>query len=148
MNIISCHFSELSPLMLYQLLQLRITVFMIEQNCLYQELDDKDQDATHLLIYDNNRLVGYARLLYDKEKEAISFGRLVSAPSVRGKGFGKKLMDEIMSHFKEHYPKQRLVISAQCYLSDFYQRYGFIPKGESYLEDGLPHILMCHDGVE
>jgi ElaA protein len=141
-------FQNLSPKALYDMLQLRVAVFMVEQNCLYQELDNKDQDATHLLIYDNEMLSAYARVLYDLEKKALSFGRLVTATSQRGKGLGKMMMDEIMLYFKEHQPRQPITISAQCYLENFYQHYGFISQGKPYKEDNLPHILMVHDGVQ
>lgn len=148
MNIICRSFDELTPTMLYDLIQLRIAVFVLEQDCLYQELDNKDQHANHILIYDNKQLVGYARVLYDEEKQAVSFGRLASHPKARGNGIGKMLMDEIMLFFKQHHPDKKYVISAQCYVTEFYQRYGFNPEGETYLEDGLPHILMIHHGFK
>lgn len=139
-------FDSLTPLELYQLIQLRIDVFIVEQTCLYQELDNKDQQANHLLLYENENLVGSARLLFDIEKNANSFGRLATARSVRGQGLGKAMMQEIMRYFQKHHPDDAIKISAQCYLKTFYQHFGFIPKGEPYKEDGLPHILMVHDG--
>lgn len=145
MNMIVRPFDALTPSMLYDLLQLRVDVFMVEQNCLYQELDNKDKFATHILLYQDKALLGYARVLYDKEKQAISFGRLVCQQAARGRGLGKILMNEIMGYFKQHHPNEKYVISAQCYLTTFYQQYGFKPQGERYLEDGLPHILMVHD---
>lgn len=141
-------FDELSPKALYALLQLRIDVFMLEQDCLYQELDNKDLHATHLLVYDKEVLMGYARVLFDEEKNALSFGRLVTDKSARGKGVGKAIMDNIMNYFKAHHPDTPITISAQCYLIEFYQRFGFKAKGEEYKEDGLPHICMVHNGCD
>lgn len=140
-------FHELTPLELYHLLWLRVDVFMLEQDCLYQEVDGKDIDAMHLLLKEDSTLVGYARVLFDEEKNALSFGRLVSHRDKRGSGIGKNMMDEIMGHFKSHHPKTPVIISAQTYLESFYQRYGFISEGEPYLEDELPHIMMTHIGI-
>ncbi len=139
-------FDALTPDELYALLQLRIDVFMIEQDCLYQELDGKDSESIHLLLSDNQQLLGYARVLFDSEKNALSFGRIVNRKNLRGQGLGKLMMEAIMSYLKEHHNHTPVVISAQCYLKSFYENYGFITEGDSYLEDGLPHIKMKHSG--
>lgn len=140
------HFDDLSKEALYEVLQLRNEVFIVEQNCPYLDIDDKDQAATHLLALDNNKLVGYARLLFDKEKNAISFGRLITAKSHRGQSIGKCLMEHIMSYFQTHHAKTQVKISAQCYLKAFYAQFGFKEQGNPYDEDGLPHIQMIYNG--
>ncbi len=119
---------------------------MIEQKCLYQEMDGKDEMSMHLMLYNEGILNGYARVLFDEQKNALSFGRLVTPKSVRKKGLGKELMNAIMSYIKEHHNHQPIVISAQCYLQSFYEQYHFVAQGTSYLEDGLPHIKMYHNG--
>lgn len=146
MNVSWKPFDTLTARELYAILSLRVDVFMLEQDCLYQELDGKDDVATHLLLTKDEKLLGYARVLFDKEKNALSFGRLVNQQSLRGQGIGKRLMSEIMRYFKAHHNHTPIVISAQCYLENFYRQYGFLPQGEPYLEDGLPHIQMKHTG--
>ncbi len=137
-------FNALSLNELYDLLRLRCDVFVKEQNCAYQDLDNKDQKAIHLLAKSQDKIVGYARILFDEEKQSLSFGRLVSLASSRKQGLGKKLMAEIMRYFDMHHHGVAIKISAQCYLKHFYEQYGFVATGEPYDEDGLPHIEMNH----
>jgi len=137
-------FNELSTIELYQLLQLRAEVFVVEQNCPYLDLDDKDQKSFHVLGYDNGKLVACTRLVpigvsYDKEP---SIGRVVTHPSVRSLGYGKLLMKYSINEIKKHFNSTIIVIGAQCYLDKFYQNLGFVPEGEMYLEDNIPHMTM------
>lgn len=134
-------FHELGLDRFYEILALRSQVFIVEQQCVYQDLDYKDQHAQHLLVQDNNKLIAYARILpYDEE--AMSFGRLVTAPSHRGLGIGKQLMDLIVSHLHTYHPTQLIIITAQYYLHDFYRNYGFEAQGEPFDMDGILHIRM------
>lgn len=137
-------FASLSLDTFYEILALRSTVFILEQSCLYQDLDYKDQNAQHLLIREANRLIAYARILpYDNEN--MSFGRLITAPSHRGQGLGKKLMDLILSYLALHHPQQAIVITAQYYLESFYRGYGFIAQGAPFDLDGILHIVMVRN---
>jgi len=137
-------FEELSNIELYQLLQLRAEVFVVEQKCPYLDLDDKDQKSFHVLGYYNNKLVACTRLVpvgvsYEKEP---SIGRVVTHPSVRSLGFGKLLMDYSIAKTFEIFKSSEIVIGAQCYLDRFYKNLGFVPEGEMYLEDDIPHMKM------
>ncbi|CEK09591.1 GNAT family N-acetyltransferase [Legionella hackeliae] len=140
-NIRVCSFDELSKEALYEILALRSDVFIVEQQCFYQDLDFKDQDAQHLLMYDQGKLIAYARILAYGD-EGMSFGRLVTAASHRGLGLGKQLMDCILSYLKTHHSTQPVIITAQNYLRHFYGTYGFIAEGEPFDMDGLPHVRM------
>ncbi|MBS7254071.1 GNAT family N-acetyltransferase [Flavobacterium branchiicola] len=136
-------FDELTNHELYNMLRLRTEVFVVEQNCPYQDLDNKDQKSFHLLYYVDNQLSGVTRLVpsglsYDE----ISIGRVVIAPSHRGLGLGKKLMEASISGCEKKFGNAPIRISAQYHLSNFYQSLGFIEQGEVYDEDGIPHIEM------
>ncbi|MDI9818486.1 MULTISPECIES: GNAT family N-acetyltransferase [unclassified Legionella] len=140
-NITIQPFNQLDNTTLYALLALRSEVFIVEQQCVFQDLDYKDQQAEHLLVHEDNKLVAYARILpYDTQ--AMSFGRLATAPSHRNRGLGKQIMAHLLSHLQTHYPQQVICITAQTYLQDFYRSYGFTIKGEPFELDGIPHILM------
>lgn len=139
-------FSELSTTELYQLLQLRAEVFIVEQNCPYLDLDDKDQKSFHVLGYENGKLVACTRLVpvgvsYDHEP---SIGRVVTHPSVRKSGYGKLLMEYSMAETKKRFNAGVIVIGAQQYLDRFYRELGFVPIGEGYLEDNIPHRTMVY----
>ncbi|MEN2413097.1 GNAT family N-acetyltransferase [Flavobacterium mesophilum] len=136
-------FGEFTNLELYQMLRLRSEVFVVEQNCVYQDLDNKDQKSFHLLYYVNDELAGCTRLLptglsYDE----ISIGRVVIAPTFRGLGLGKKIMEASIAGCQEKFGVGPIRISAQYHLSNFYQSLGFVEQGEPYDEDGIPHIEM------
>ena len=136
-------FSELSTDELYTLLQLRSEVFVVEQNCVYQDIDGKDQKAIHVLGYSEGILVAYSRLFKPKDYfEFSSIGRVIVKESHRDKKIGHELMrvsiDAITTLFKE----TKITISAQLYLKNFYESHDFVVVGESYLEDDIPHIEM------
>lgn len=136
-------FEELSVDELYEALKLRSAIFVIEQNCNYQDMDDKDQSSYHLLGYEGEELIAYARLLPQgvSYKEA-SIGRVVVNKQFRRKDHGKELMTKAIFSAKEKFNTNEIVISAQCYLEKFYSDLGFVSEGESYLEDDIPHIQM------
>ena len=152
-------FSALSLPQLYDILQLRAQVFVVEQNCPYLDLDGKDEAAHHLLCYDtiatqtgvSSVLVAYCRLLPPHiaypDYSDISIGRVVSSPLVRGKGAGQRLMKEAIRRlpllFADSYGRVPLCrIGAQAYLQAFYEGFGFAATGKKYLEDNIPHIEM------
>jgi ElaA protein len=152
-------FAALSLPQLYAILQLRAEVFIVEQNCPYLDLDNRDAAAHHLLCYDTvqtnegatTQLVAYCRLLPPHlayaELPDISIGRVVSSPLVRGTGVGQRLMQEALRRlptlFADEYGRMPVCrIGAQAYLQEFYEGFGFVATGKKYLEDGIPHIEM------
>jgi ElaA protein len=141
-------FDELTAAELYAVLQLRNEVFVVEQNCVFQDADDKDQGCFHLLGWQQNQLVAYTRLappgyIYSE----ASIGRVVTSPSVRRKGAGKILMEESILRVKELFGNVPIRIGAQVYLQKFYESFRFKQVSEPYLEDGIQHIYMLMDGL-
>ena len=136
-------FNELSPQDIYSILQLRSEVFVVEQNCVYQDIDDKDQYALHLLLKKNDYLIGYSRIFKggDYFKEA-SIGRVLVKKKDRNNRYGSLLMELSIKAIKNHFKENKIKISAQTYLKKFYNELGFGSVGEEYLEDGIPHIAM------
>ena len=136
-------FQELSTKELYDLLQLRSEVFVVEQNCVYQDIDGKDEKALHILGYKKTQLVAYTRIFQpgDYFKEA-SIGRVVVKENERQHQYGYDIMKASIQAIKNHFNQSEIRISAQTYLSKFYNNLGFKAVGEEYLEDGIPHINM------
>ena len=136
-------FNELSTQELYQILQLRSEVFVVEQNCVYQDIDGKDEKALHVLGYNEEGLVAYSRLfapgLYF---ENASIGRVIVKEVFRDKKFGHDLMKISIETIKQIFDTRFITISAQQYLKKFYESHGFVPTSEMYLEDDIPHIEM------
>ncbi len=136
-------FENLSTNELYNVLQLRAEVFVVEQNCPYQDLDGKDIGGLHLCCVENNCIIAYSRIL----DRGISYpyftsiGRVIVKASHRQRDLGHELMRKSIASCKENY-RGPIKISAQCYLKTFYRSHGFEPIGESYLEDDIPHIAM------
>ena len=148
-----CSFSELKLEELYAILKLRQEVFVIEQDCIFLDTDDKDQTAYHLIGFTpQNELVAYARLIPKGivHQEYLSIGRVVIASSSRKKGAGKALMQNAIHSLDKLFGQIPIKISAQCYLIKFYEALGFQIVGTSYLEDDIPHIGMIYkwDKVE
>jgi len=136
-------FQELSTIELYNILQLRSEVFVVEQDCVYQDIDGKDDKALHIVGMVENELVAYTRCFKpgDYFKEA-SIGRVVVKESQRKFKRGNQLMNSSIEAIEKHYNTTTIKISAQCYLNKFYTNLGFNAIGEEYLEDGIPHITM------
>lgn len=143
MNITVKKFEELSIAELYGILQLRAEVFVVEQDCAYQDLDDKDQKALHIIGTKNNQVVAYTRIFKpgDYFKEA-SIGRVVVKDSERKYGYGYEIMNASIKAVHEHLNETKIHLSAQAYLKKFYNSLGFKQVGEEYLEDDIPHIGM------
>lgn len=143
-----CGFDELKLPDLYRILQLRAEVFVVEQNCAYQDVDGFDQQAFHVMAFQNSagkepELVCYSRLLPPAAKyPTTSIGRVISKSTVRGDGYGKILMNQSIDFCREHWPNKDITISAQQYLQKFYTELGFATESEPYDEDGIPHIRM------
>jgi ElaA protein len=137
-------FEELSGKQIYAILQARIAVFAIEQNCVYQDLDDYDFAALHLIAWtEANKIAAYLRITapntYYPEP---SLGRVLSTADFRNKGIGRQLMLEGIKQLNAHYPLHAIRINAQVYLREFYRSFGFESASEEYLEDGIAHIQM------
>ena len=136
-------FEALSLDELYQLLQLRSEVFVVEQNCVYQDIDGKDHKALHLMAFDNQQIVAYARLFQPNHYfEQASIGRVIVKPTHRAKALGHQLMQRSIQAINQHYNQTQITISAQLYLKQFYEAHQFQQTSEPYLEDGIPHIQM------
>ncbi len=140
-------FKELSVDELYEILQLRTAIFVVEQNCVFQDMDGKDQQAYHCMGWLNGELVAYARL-FDKNTiyEQASIGRVIVAQPMRKFGVGKKLMQVAMAESERLFGKQALKIGAQFYLRRFYESLGFRQVSDIYVEDNIPHIYMERPG--
>jgi ElaA protein len=137
-------FDELTNRELYAMLQLRNRVFVLEQNCLYQDADGKDLLSWHLAGWNGNELAACARILPPGISfEECSIGRVVCSPEYRNKGLGKELMRRSIQLAFNRFNCPSLKIGAQLYLQGFYESLGFIVTGTQYLEDGIPHIDMC-----
>ena len=137
------NFDTLSVPELYQIMRLRSEIFVVEQNCVYQDLDGKDQKALHLFGIIDETIVAYCRLFKAGDYfDFASIGRVVVAANSRGKKLGHELMNQAVSATEKHLGEHNITISAQLYLKKFYESHGFIPTSEMYLEDDIPHIQM------
>jgi ElaA protein len=136
-------FDTLSLEELYRILQLRSEVFVVEQDCVYQDLDFKDQKALHVFGKKDNNIVTYTRVFKpgDYFKEA-SIGRVLVAIKERKYGYGHDLIKASIKAITSNFNTSEITISAQVYLKKFYESHGFVQVGEGYLEDGIPHIEM------
>ena len=143
MEINCCSFSSLSTVQLYELLQLRSQVFVVEQDCVYQDLDGNDQKALHILGTIKGRIVAYTRIFKPGDYlEKAAIGRVVVAADFRKRDFGKAIMQASIAAIENHFNTTAIGLSAQTYLLNFYNDLGFYALGETYLEDGIPHIYM------
>lgn len=133
----------LEPAELYDVLKLRVDVFVVEQNCPYPDLDGKDGEAYHLRLLDGKTLIAYARLFApETDASAARIGRVIVSPGRRGEGLGPVLMAEAIAACKKLYGDVTIEISAQSHLQRFYGSSGFTTISEEYLEDGIPHVEM------
>jgi ElaA protein len=136
-------FEELSLTELYKILRLRNEVFVVEQNCPYQDTDNKDLKCHHLMLLKDNKLMAYARLVPPGLSfPQMSIGRVVTSPKARGTGAGRILMNTAIEQCHKFFGKGSIQIGAQAYLLKFYGSLGFKEVGEIYDEDGIPHIDM------
>ena len=139
-------FEKLSNLELYEMIQLRNEVFVVEQDCVYQDADGKDLKSTHLLGYKNEELAAYVRIVPPSisYEDYCSIGRVVVSPNHRRKDYGKAVMNKSIEICKKEYT-ENIKISAQCYLEKFYTELGFKVVSEQYLEDDIPHYAMIYN---
>ena len=137
-------FDELNKNEIYDLLKLRSEVFVVEQNCVYQDIDDKDIKGTHFFGQDGSDLIAYLRVMevgvfYPNH---MSIGRVVVKQTHRNKKLGNEILAKAIDFCRKKFPKTPIKISAQTHLKSFYNQLGFEFKGEAYLEDGIPHCAM------
>lgn len=136
-------FEELNTTELYQLLQLRSEIFVVEQACVYQDLDDKDFKALHVIGTKNDKIVSYSRIFKAGDYMAQAcIGRVLVKDSQRKHGFGLDIMKASIKVLEEQFGETAIALSAQAYLIRFYNVLGFQEKGGEYLEDGIPHVMM------
>jgi len=136
-------FDELTTLELYAILRLRSEVFVVEQNCVFLDMDNKDLHCHHLMGWEGDQLLGYSRVLSAGiSYEESSIGRIVTSPAARGRGIGRDLLVQSINTLYSLHGKRDIRIGAQYYLKSFYESFGFVQKGDIYLEDGIEHIEM------
>ena len=139
------YYNELSTDLLYQILKVRQEVFVVEQQCNYLDADEFDQFSYHLMGFKKNKLVAYMRIVNEGHiYENISFGRILVIKEYRKLGIGQILMEQALKHFAKC--KKVIVLSAQSYLINFYEKYNFEKVGDEYLEDNIPHTKMIRNG--
>ena len=137
--------NELSADDLHDILKLRVDVFVVEQDCPYPEIDGKDRDSIHLLARANDDIVAYLRIVPPGlAYEEVAIGRVIVDDRFRGKGLGHELMERAMAAIEETYGRVPVRLGAQEHLVRYYQKHKFVTAGESYLEDGIPHIEMLY----
>ena len=132
-------FEQLTTKELYELLKARAEIFVVEQNCVYQDLDDKDYRSLHVFYEENGKVTAYLRG-FIKEAGVVQVGRVLTLE--HGKGLGGILLHEGLKHIKEAFQPKEIFIEAQCYATGFYEREGFQICSEEFLEDGIPHVYM------
>lgn len=134
---------EFTPVQLYAVAAARIEVFVVEQNCVYQELDGLDLAARHLTGWSSGKVAAYLRVLGPQTRfTEPSIGRIITTREFRGTGIGRTLVASGVEEAERLYPGQALRISAQAHLQRFYSAFGFVTDSEQYLEDGIPHVEM------
>ena len=140
-------FEELTNNELYDILKLRVNTFVVEQHCPYPELDDKDQDALHVFLWDEEGIQAYLRVM-DKgvSSEQVSIGRVVAV--TRRKGYGSRVLEEGMSVAAEYFQADKIYLEAQTYARGLYEKHGFRQISDVFLEDGIPHIKMLAELTE
>jgi ElaA protein len=140
-------FEELSPAALYELLQFRQRIFVVEQTSPYADLDGLDQEAWHLLLSAGDALVGCLRLVPPADpRAAVRIGRVAVAAGWRRRGFGRRLMEEALSLCRDHWPGRPMALAAQLYLVPFYESFGFAAAAAPYDDCGVPHVEMTLTG--
>ncbi|MCM0582227.1 GNAT family N-acetyltransferase [Weissella diestrammenae] len=138
--------NELSAEELISIFKQRVNIFVVEQKCPYQEVDDKDYIAVHVYLTDtNNNIVAYTRIITGEDPNIISFGRVLVVKKYRHLKLGRKIVQATLDYIKLNYPKKKIQIGAQNYLQNFYHSFGFKNISPVYLEDNIPHVDMILD---
>ncbi|GAX07489.1 GNAT family acetyltransferase [Secundilactobacillus silagincola] len=132
--------SELSVPELLEITKARIKVFVVEQECPYQEIDDQDDDAIHMILRVDGELAAYTRIIRNSSSNYVSFGRVLVVKKFRKQHLGREIVSATIEEIKEDFPGNDIKIAGQSYLLDFYKSFGFKPVSDVYLEDGIPHV--------
>ena len=141
MKLVTKHFHELTTTELYEILKSRAEIFVVEQNCIYQDLDNIDYRSLHIFYESNGKIVAYLRAFEkDSTKKIVQIGRVLTL--THGIGLGGKLLKEGITQIKEKWNPSSIYIEAQCYATGFYEREGFVISSDEFLEDGIPHVEM------
>lgn len=141
MELVIKNFDELSTRELYEILRLRVDVFVVEQKCPYPEVDGVDYESLHLYYKNNKEIAAYLRIYEDKvDKKTVHIGRVIS--KYRGEGLGKLVMNSAIDEINRLNKYKKINLLAQVYAKGFYEKLGFKTVGEAFLEDGIPHINM------
>ena len=135
-------YNDLSKDQFFDILKLRIEIFVVEQCCYYQELDNEDKEAFHVSIYNDGIIVAVGRIIPNLHNKEVKIGRIAVKMEHRKKGLAYKMMKDIMNFISKKYKNFNVLLSAQTYLIEFYQSFGFKEIGNTYLEDGIEHINM------
>ena len=135
-------YNDLSKDQFFDILKLRIEIFVVEQCCYYQELDNEDKEAFHVSIYNDGIIVDVGRIIPNLHNKEVKIGRIAVKMEHRKKGLAYKMMKDIMNFISKKYKNFSVLLSAQTYLIEFYQSFGFKEIGNTYLEDGIEHINM------
>ena len=135
-------YTDLSKDQFFDILKLRIEIFVVEQCCYYQELDNEDKEAFHVSIYNDGIIVAVGRIIPNLHSKEVKIGRIAVKMEHRKKGLAYKMMKDIMNFISKKYKNFSVLLSAQTYLIEFYQSFGFKEIGNTYLEDGIEHINM------
>ena len=143
MEIFAKYFKELTVDELYEIIKLRVDVFVVEQNCVYSDLDDCDQDAIHVFGKVDGKIVAYCRIIKRGDLPHEKIGRVLSTK--RRKGYATELINKAIEVAKKEFKSEIIDIGAQVYARSLYEKIGFVAHGEEYLEDGIPHIAMSID---
>lgn len=145
MTFIIKKFEEFSLKDFYEIVKIREEVFIVEQTCVYQECDGKDQKAFHLVCMEDSKVLAYLRILErGLSFDEISIGRVLVKREYRGRGLAKKLIEKALNFIEDRLNENTIRISAQEYLTEFYGSFGFKPVSDTYLEDGIPHVEMLY----
>jgi ElaA protein len=148
MNWVVKKFSELSSDELYEILKLRSEVFVVEQECIYEDCDGKDKKSYHLFAEQNGEILVYLRILEKGVSYSeISIGRVLASKKYRGRGFAKQMMLRAIEFIERYLKENAIRISAQVYLLNFYSSFGFVKVSDVYLEDDIPHIEMIYKNL-
>ncbi|MCH5461829.1 GNAT family N-acetyltransferase [Lactobacillus sp. LC28-10] len=120
----------------------RVKVFVVEQECYYQEIDDQDDNAIHMILRVDGKLAAYTRIYRNPNRNYINFGRVLVVKEFRKQHLGREIVSATIEEIKEDFPGNNIKIAGQSYLQKFYESFGFKPTSDVYLEDGIPHIDM------
>lgn len=138
-------FSELTTNELFEILYLRTKIFVVDQNRVYQEVDQHDPESIHVFDVIDGKIAAYARIF--KQGNNVTFGRVVTDPSYRGQGLGKELVEHVLEVIQDNFADQEIEIEAQVQVQDFYRKFDFISQGETFLFNHTPHIKMTHPAI-